>query len=52
MLTAQLAAVAMLTAEAGKVDQLLSFGIGGLALALLLGLLVTMIAIGGGREHS
>jgi hypothetical protein len=52
MLTAQLAAVAVLAEEEGEVDQLLSFGIGGLALAILLGLLLTMIAIGGGREHS
>jgi hypothetical protein len=52
MLTAQLAAVAVLAAEEGDVNQLLSFGIGGLALAILLGMLVMMIAIGGGREHS
>jgi hypothetical protein len=35
-----------------EVDQKLSWGIGALSLAILLGLLVGLIAFGGGREHS
>jgi hypothetical protein len=42
----------VLAEEEGDVNQLLSFGIGGLALAILLGMLLTLIAIGGGREHT
>ena len=51
MLTAPLTALAV-AAEEGEVDQLLSWGIGALALGILLALLVAVIAIGGGREHS
>jgi hypothetical protein len=53
-----LAAVALtpllLAAEEGEheVDQALSWGIGGLALAILFGLMFALIAFGGGREHS
>jgi len=55
MLTAQLAevmALAVLAQEEHEVDELLSWGIGGLSLAILLGMLLVLIAIGGGREHS
>jgi hypothetical protein len=52
MLTAQLTALAVLAEEEGGVDQLLSFAIGGTALAILVGMLLVLIAIGGGREHS
>jgi hypothetical protein len=34
------------------VDQRISFGIGGVALLILLGLLGALVAFGGGREHS
>jgi hypothetical protein len=34
------------------VDQRISFAIGGLALAILIGMLVALVAFGGGREHS
>lgn len=49
-----LAAVALLAADEGaeEVDQALSFGIGGLALAILFGLMIVLVAFGGGREHS
>ena len=52
MLIAQLTALAVLAEEEGEVNQALSWGIGALALAILLGMLLTLIAIGGGREHS
>ena len=52
MLTAQLSALAVLAEREDEVDQLLSFGIGGLALAILVGMLLALITIGGGREHS
>jgi hypothetical protein len=35
-----------------EVDQRISFAIGGLALAILLGMLAALIVFGGGREHS
>jgi hypothetical protein len=35
-----------------EVDPGISFGIGGLALVILLGLLIALVAFGGGREHS
>lgn len=35
-----------------EVDQILSWGIGGVSLAILLGLLIALVAFGGGREHS
>jgi hypothetical protein len=41
--------IAVLT---GEVNHALSWGIGALALAILLGLLVALIAFGAGREHS
>ena len=41
-----------LTVAAAEVDQRISFGIGGLALLILLGLLAALVAFGGGREHS
>ena len=49
-----LAAVALLAAEEGgdEVNHALSWGIGGLALAILFGLMIALIAFGGGREHS
>ena len=46
MILAQIAVLAQ------EVDQRISFGIGGLALLILLGLLGALIAFGGGREHS
>jgi hypothetical protein len=47
MFLAQSAAVVAL-----HVDQKISFAIGGTALLILLGLLVALVAFGGGREHS
>ena len=47
MILAQSAAVVAL-----NVDQRISFGIGGLALFILLGMLAALAAFGGGREHS
>lgn len=41
-----------LAAVAQEVDQKVSFGIGALALFILLGLLAALVAFGGGREHS
>ena len=41
-----------ITVMAEEVDQLLSWGIGALALLILLGLMAALIAFGGGREHS
>ncbi|WP_157544640.1 hypothetical protein [Nocardioides halotolerans] len=35
-----------------EVDQRISFGVGGAALLILLGLLGALVAFGGGREHS
>jgi len=35
-----------------NVDQRISFGIGALALFILLGMLAALAAFGGGREHS
>ena len=52
MLTAQLTAIAVQAQEEHEVDQLLSWGIGAVTLAILLGMLLVLIAIGGGREHS
>ena len=37
---------------AEEVDHRLSYGIGGLALLILLGLMAALIAFGGGRDHS
>ena len=37
---------------AEEVNQALSWGIGALSLAILLGLLLALVAFGGGREHS
>jgi len=47
MLLAQSAAVV-----AFHVDQRISFGVGGAALLILLGMLAALVAFGGGREHS
>ena len=53
-----LAAVALaavnFAAEEGEheVNQTLSWGIGALTLAILFGLMIALIAFGGGREHS
>lgn len=52
MLTAQLTALAVLAEEEHEVNQALSWGMGALTMAILLGMLLTVIAIGGGREHS
>ena len=35
-----------------EINHALSWGIGGLTLALLLGMLLALLAFGGGREHS
>ena len=35
-----------------EVSHRLSFGIGGIALLILLGLMAALIAFGGGRDHS
>jgi len=35
-----------------EVDQRVSWAVGGTALLILLGLLVALVAFGGGREHS
>ncbi|MFC6286661.1 hypothetical protein ACFP3Q_10640 [Nocardioides sp. GCM10027113] len=35
-----------------EVDQLLSWGIGVVSLVILLGMLLALVAFGGGREHS
>lgn len=55
-LAAAVLAPLLLAAEEGgehhEVDQALSWGIGGLALAILFGLMFALIAFGGGREHS
>ena len=37
---------------AQTVDQRISFAVGGLSLFILVGLLVALVAFGGGREHS
>jgi hypothetical protein len=44
----------ILAAETGEheVSKGLAYGIGGLALAILVGLLLALLAFGGGREHS
>jgi hypothetical protein len=52
MLTAQLTALAVLAEEEHEVNEALSWGIGALSLGILLGMLLVLIAIGGGREHS
>ncbi|MEE3128999.1 MAG: hypothetical protein VX494_17505 [Actinomycetota bacterium] len=39
-------------AEEHHVDHALSWGIGVLTLAILMGLLFALLAFGGGREHS
>jgi len=43
---------AQIAVVANTVDQRISFGIGGLALLILLALLGALVAFGGGREHS
>jgi hypothetical protein len=47
-------AVILLAAEEGEheVNQAISWGVGSLALGILLFLLIGLIAFGGGREHS
>ncbi len=47
-------AVVLLAAEEGEheVNQAISWGIGGLALGILLFLMIALVAFGGGREHS
>ena len=47
MIVAQTVAVV-----AQEVDQRVSYGVGATTLLILLGLLVALIAFGGGREHS
>jgi len=44
--------LAQIAVVAQTVDQRISFAVGGLALAILLGLLGALVAFGGGREHS
>ena len=44
--------IAQIAVTAMSVDQRLSFGIGALALLILLGMLAALVAFGGGREHS
>jgi hypothetical protein len=41
-----------LAVVAFEVDQRVSWAVGGTALLILLGLLVALVAFGGGREHS
>ena len=38
--------------EEHHVNAALAWGIGGIALAILIGLLLALLAFGGGREHS
>ena len=47
-------AVVLLAAEEGEheVNHAFSYGIGGLALGILVFLMIALIAFGGGREHS
>jgi len=45
-------AVLLLAAAEEEVDQKISFGVGGLALGILLFLMIALVAFGGGREHS
>lgn len=47
-------AVVLLAAEEGEheVNHAISYGIGALALGILLFLLFALVAFGGGREHS
>ena len=45
-------ALSAAAAEAATRSTRPQLGIGGLALAILLGLLVALVAFGGGREHS
>ncbi len=54
MSSASFAAAAALAAQEGgeEVNQALSWGIGAISLAILLGALLALIAFGGGREHS
>ena len=49
-----LTAIVLLAAEEGEkeVNKAISFGIGGLALGILVLLMVVLVAFGGGREHS
>ncbi len=49
-----LSVVAILAAEEAEheVNHALSYGIGGLALSILFGLMFVLIAFGAGREHS
>ena len=44
--------IAQTVVAAEEVNQALSFGIGAVALLILLGLLAALVAFGGGREHS
>jgi hypothetical protein len=41
-----------LAVVAFKLDQRISFAVGGTALLILLGLMGALVAFGGGREHS
>ncbi len=49
-----IAGLALQVAEEGhqEVDQALSWGMGAVSLAILMALLIALIFIGGGREHS
>ena len=46
-----LSAVAVLAAESGE-PAINPYAVGGIALAILLGLLLALLAFGAGREHS
>ena len=44
--------MSVMAAETHEVNEALNWGIGGVALAILLLLLGALVAFGGGREHS
>jgi hypothetical protein len=44
--------IADIVVLAEEVDQRISWGVGALALLILLGMLAALVAFGGGREHS
>ncbi|MXG91008.1 hypothetical protein [Nocardioides flavescens] len=44
--------LAQMVTASEEVSHRLSYGIGAIALVILLGLMIALIAFGGGREHS